>query len=395
MRTPTSLSLASALAGCVAFAACRGSSTEAPAPQPTAAPGAAPAAAQPAATTGPDPLCMAQPSVAPEETLTIGGKTWKRVGTTLSLEGADADDEFVLGQITDVKDHSAENAANLAAMTAWMKSENVDAIALTGDLGETPESIEKVLRDVAAVDVPVFVIIGNRECRDHFNAAVSAVQRDRKNVVNMNQVRVVNADDVSLVSLPGYHNPAYLHCANGCSYSRDDVSALSSVVTSATAAVKVLISHGPPRQSGALALDRMQPENANVGDPELAAFLAQDPALFPFGLFGNIQEAGGYATNLDGSARVATETFADSLYLNPGPADAVRWAMNDGSESVGMAGLVKFKGKQALYKVFRMKGAQAAAAGAPAPTPAPTPGTAPAAPAAPGAAPAAAPPAAK
>lgn len=317
-----------------------------------------------------DPLCVAKPDAAPEETLEIGGKTWVRKGTTLTLQGEDADDEFVIGQITDVKDHNPDNAANLAAMVAWMKDQKVDAIAVTGDLGETAESIEKVLRDVAAAGVPVLTVIGNRECKDHFDSGVKAAQKDFKNIVNLNLVRVVNTDDVSFVSMPGYYNRAYLHCADGCEYTPEDVRALPEVAKAATAPVRALISHGPPLQSGALAIDRIH-EGANVGDPVLAEVMQKDPQLFPFGLFGNIQEAGGYATDLAGKTRVAAETFADSFVLNPGPTDAVRWVMLDGSESVGMAGLVKFKGKQAMYKIFRLKPGEARAA---APAPADQPG---------------------
>lgn len=321
-----------------------------------------------------DPLCVARPDVGPEETLEMGGKTWVRKGTTLTLQGEDADDEFVIGQITDVKDHNPDNAANLQAMVAWMKNEKVDAIAVTGDLGETADSIEKVLRDVAAAGVPVLTVIGNRECKDHFDAGVKAAQKDFKNIVNLNLVRVVNTDDVSFVSMPGYYNRAYLHCADGCEYTPEDVRALPEVAKAATAPVKALISHGPPLQSGALAIDRIH-EGANVGDPVLAEVMQKDPQLFPFGLFGNIQEAGGYATDLAGKTRVAAETFADNFVLNPGPTDAVRWVMLDGSESVGMAGLVKFKGKQAMYKIFRLKPGEARAA---APATADQPGAAPA-----------------
>lgn len=337
----------------------------------TEKPAAAPVADAPKVS---DPLCVARPAATPEETLEIAGKVWQRKGTTLSLQGTDADDEFVIGQITDVKDHNPDNAANLQAMVAWMKNEKVDAIAVTGDLGETADSIEKVLRDVATAGVPVFTVIGNRECKDHFDAGVKAAQKDFKNIINMNQIRVVNTDDVSFVSMPGYYNRAYLHCAAGCEYMPDDVRALLDVATQATAPVKALISHGPPLQAGPLAIDRIH-EGANVGDPVLAEVMQKNPQLFPFGLFGNIQEAGGYATDLAGKARIAAETYADGFVLNPGPTDAVRWVMLDGSESVGMAGLVKFKGKQAMYKIFRLKPGEARAAapaGAPGAAPAPT-----------------------
>jgi hypothetical protein len=341
------------------LAACPGSKPE------KTEPGAKPVVAE--APKVSDPLCVGRPATSPEETLEIGGKTWQRKGTTLTLQGSDADDEFVIGQITDVKDHNPDNAANLAAMVAWMQSEKVDAIAVTGDLGETADSIEKVLRDVAAAGVPVLTVIGNRECKDHYDAGVRAAQKDFKNIINMNLIRVVNTDDVSFVSMPGYYNRAYLHCAEGCEYTADDVKALPQVAKDATAPVRALISHGPPLQSGPLAIDRIH-EGANVGDPVLAEVMNANPDLFPFGLFGNIQEAGGYATDLAGKTRIAAETFADAFVLNPGPTDAVRWVMIDGSESVGMAGVVKFKGKQAMYKIFRLKPGEAKVA-----TPGPAP----------------------
>ncbi len=314
--------------------------------------------AAPEAPKGSDPLCVGKPTTTPEEKMEIAGKTYDRKGSTITLEGNDADDEFILGQISDVKDHNPDNAANLQVLLGWMKNEKVDAIAVTGDLGETEDSIEKVLHDVAGVGVPVLAIIGNRECRDHWDQAVKAVQKDFKNVINMNLVRVFNTDDASVVSMPGYYNRAYLHCADGCEYTPDDVNALPDVAKAATGPVNILISHGPPLQAGPLAIDRIH-EGANVGDPALAELLQKNPTLFPFGLFGNIQEAGGYATDLSGKTRVAAETYVDSFYLNPGPADAVRWVMLDGTESVGMAGLVKVKGKQASYKVYRIKPGEA------------------------------------
>lgn len=343
-----------------------------------------------------DPACVGRPTGTPEESLDIAGKKWSRKGSTITLNDADADDEFVLGQITDIKDHNPDNAANLQAVVNWMKTEKVDAIAITGDLGETADSIEKVVRDVAAAGVPVLTIVGNRECKDHFAQGVAAAQKDFKNVINMNTVRVINTDEVSIVSMPGYYNRAYLHCAEGCEYMPEDVRALPEVAKEATNPVKLLISHGPPLQAGPLAIDRIH-EGANVGDPVLTEVMKANAGMFPFGIFGNIQEAGGYATDLSGATRVAAETFVDSFYLNPGPLDAVRWVMLDGTESVGMAGLVKIKGKQAMYKIFRLKPGEAKPApGAPAPG-APAPGApAPGAPApgapAPGA-PAPAPPA--
>ncbi|MDP2344966.1 MAG: metallophosphoesterase [Deltaproteobacteria bacterium] len=304
-----------------------------------------------------NPLCVGRAGVGPDEALEVGGKKYARKGSTVTLEGSDGDDEFVLGQITDIKDHTPENAANLKIAIEWLKTEKVDAIAVTGDLGESAESIQRVVEDVAAAGVPVLAIVGNRECRDHFEQGVKAAQVKFKNVINMNSVRVFNTDDVSIVSMPGYYNKSYIHCAEGCEYTPEDVKTLPEVAKAATSPTKILISHGPPLQTGALAIDRIH-EGANVGDPVMTEVMKAS-GLFPFGMFGNIQEAGGHATNLTGETRVAPETYADSLYLNPGPIDSVRWVMLDGSESVGMAGLIHVKGKQAMYKIKRIKPGEA------------------------------------
>ena len=70
-----------------------------------------------------------------------------------------------------------------------------------------------------------------------------------------------------------------------------------------------------------------------------------------FGLFGNIQEAGGHATTLAGK-KLPEGAFHDSLYLNPGPADHVPWSMLDGTSSFGMAGLLSIKGSCVVFKIL-------------------------------------------
>jgi hypothetical protein len=315
-----------------------------------------PADPTPTTLTASHPECVGPMTAEPAETLTIGDKTFERKGSVVTMTGTDPDDELAIGQITDVKDWTAENCANLRVVTKWFVDEKVDLIAVTGDLGESVESIEKVVREVAKTNLPVVAIAGNRECRDHFTTALTNVQKDHKNVINMNTVRVLNTDDASLVSMPGYYNRNYIHCAEGCEYTSSDVAALLEIAKSATAPVRVLVSHGPPKQNGPTALDRIH-EDVNVGDPEMTKVL--QAGLFPFGLFGNIQEAGGYATDLSGEKRVAQDAYADQLYMNPGPVDAVRWAMLDGSESLGMAGIMRIKGKQAKYKIYRVKAGEA------------------------------------
>lgn len=320
---------------------------------------AEPSAAAPKADSpeGSHPECVGPMSEEPKETFAVGDLKIERAGSTLTITNTDPDDEFRLGQITDVKDYTPENEANIEVALKWFAAEKVDAIAVTGDIGESQAGIESIVRAVAKSGKLVLVMAGNRECRTHFSAAVAAVQKENKNVINMNLVRVINTDDVSLVSLPGYYNPSYIHCPEGCSYTKDDVSGLDAFVKKTTGPVRVLLSHGPPKMSGPKGLDRIH-EEVNVGDPALTEYLKTSNA-FPFGCFGNIQEAGGYATNLAGDTRVAQNAFADQLYMNPGPIDAVRWSMLDGTESLGMAGLLHIKGKQAKHKIYRIRTGEA------------------------------------
>jgi hypothetical protein len=305
------------------------------------------------------PDCVGPMTEDPKESFTLGEMKLERAGAVLNITTSDPDDEFRMGQITDVKDFTPENMANIKVALGWFAKEKVDAIAVTGDIGESAEGIEKVLTEVAKSGKLVFAIAGNRECRSHFSTALAAVQKTHKNVINMNKVRVVNADDASIVSLPGYYNRSYIHCPEGCSYNEADVKALATFAAKTTGPVRVLLSHGPPKMSGDKGLDRIH-EEVNVGDPNLTEYL-KTSGSFPFGCFGNIQEAGGYATDLSGENRIAQNAYADKLYMNPGPIDAVRWSMLDGTESLGMAGLLHIKGKQAKHKIYRIRAGEAKA----------------------------------
>ena len=85
----------------------------------------------------------------------------------------------------------------------------------------------------------------------------------------------------------------------------------------------------------------------------MAAFL-KDNKLFPFGLFGNIQEAGGRGSNLEGQT-IGPDTLASELYINAGSANSSRVSMLDGSEAIGMAAVLTVEGGKALYETKRIE----------------------------------------
>jgi hypothetical protein len=307
-----------------------------------------------------DPKCVGPFTTEPAKEMDIAGVKYTQNGAVLNQVKSDEDKAMVIGHLTDIKEGSPANIANINLLMDWFAENKVELIAVTGDLSESQEGIEAILNAIGAkTKVPVLAIIGNRECENHFNAALASVNKTYPNILNMDMIRVLNTDDVSIVSMPGYYNPSYLHCTKGCRYFESDVENLKTIAERALHPTKLLISHGPPRMEGATGIDRIHDE-ANVGDPALATFMKANADLFPFGLFGNVQEAGGRATDLKGTP-IAEQTMANQLYLNSGPADAMRFSMLGGKESLGMGGILKIKGKQAQYEIKRIQAGEAKA----------------------------------
>ena len=265
-----------------------------------------------------EPKCVGPFTTTPTKELEISGVKYSQNGAILNQIKSDEDKEIVIGHLTDIKEGSAANIANINLFMDWFNEKKVELIAITGDLSESQEGIEAILNAVGAkTKVPVMVIIGNRECENHFNAALTSVNKTYPNILNMDMIRVLNTDDVSIVSMPGYYNPSYLHCTKGCRYFESDVDNLKAIAERAIHPTKLLISHGPPRMEGPTGIDRIHDE-ANVGDPALAKFMKANAELFPFGLFGNVQEAGGRATDLKGTP-IAERTLVNQLYLIQDP----------------------------------------------------------------------------
>ncbi len=346
------------LAALVAASSCKketpaAAPTPAPAPVAAAKPAKAPEAVPASVSGKSDPDCLGPIDLAPVEKLTIAGKKAEQTGYKLSFLDKDQGEQVTFGVLGSINEDSGENLVNLKKYLDFFKAEGARAILVVGDSGDSRESIERALAPVAETGLPTFVLTGNRECRADFNDALASLQKSHPNVVNLGKVRDVEFDGVELISLPGYYDKKYIHCANGtgCQYFKQDVEALKTLAKQAENPV-VLVSHGPPHGEDANAIDRLS-EGTNVGDANLTALIAETG--IPFGVFPNIKEAGGRATNLDGSSLIREGELADKLFLNPGAADSVAWSMNDGTQSVGMAATLTVKGQKASYKIFRAK----------------------------------------
>lgn len=330
--------------------------------------------------------------------ISFGDWKFKLDGYLLTQTNKDPDEQIVVGIISDTKENTEENRKNLDKILDFFDKEKVQVIIHLGDIASvTPmpeeidvpdndkngkpiseaqkakmrrriinkarrESMKKSYDDI--VDMisiladtepprPVLVISGNRECKTVFNSAMATLAEDYPNVFNMNIIRRADLDDLDVISMPGYHDPDYVHCPwDKCLYFESDTLSLIELAKEANDE-KLLISHGPPRQTHREGIDVVS-EGANVGNPVLTDAI-QKANIF-FGAFGNIQEAGGKAVNLAGTTIIPQNTFVHSMYLNPGPADSMIWAMNDGTESKGMAAVMQFVGNMAKYKIFRIGG---------------------------------------
>lgn len=280
--------------------------------------------------------------------LRLGGRTFKRTGTVLSVASADPNRRAVLGVIANLKEATPENKVNLEVFSKFFREEKAEALLVDGDSGDETNEIEASLEAVARLDFPTFVVPGNREPRADYQAAIARVIARHANMVNMTQTRLVNFDSVSVVSLPGYYDKHFLNAGEGgCQYFKEDVDALAPIVAAASGPV-LLLSHAEPRGTGHEAIDAFM--DGNAGDAYLASFIRGHAV--PFGVFANMQEAGGHATDIDSNVIHAGDV-RDHLYLNVGAADATEWAMNDNTRSHGMANVVIVEGRKASFKVFR------------------------------------------
>lgn len=209
------------------------------------------------------------------------------------------DGRVKLGAIADLHGDAAEATKVAAVLT----KEGVDAILALGDLGATEDELAGVLSSLGGARLPLLVLAGDAEPEDRFHAAVKRVRAGGIEIVDLVDVRFVDAGDVEIVSAPGYR-----YSQRGCRYDERDLQTLATRVGKPGKPI-VLAAHAPPRDDGAAGVDRGYGD-ANVGDPAMAALAtAIGPAA---ALCAHIDEAGGRAhgpwTNV--GARVAVVEVA-------------------------------------------------------------------------------------
>ncbi len=286
--------------------------------------------------------------------LTLGGKRYEQDGAHLRVLAADKDkdDEVRIGVLSSVKDFTDETHKNLDRFFAWFAEEKIEFVVLNGDIAGDEEELEELLAYLVTFNTPLLISIGNYESRGSYFRAVSAAADKSPLIVDMNLVRIIEADDITLVSVPGYFDRRFLHSGSGCLYRPSDIDATLEA-SEKLPGPKLLISHGPPKGRGARAIDVISDGHANAGDPALTRLLRDGG--FDFGIFGHLLESGARAEAGDFSMPIAADTWAPKLYVNAGAASALPWPLNDGGVATGMAAVMVVAGHKAKvkFKVFK------------------------------------------
>ncbi|GAC1538732.1 MAG: hypothetical protein NVS2B9_05450 [Myxococcales bacterium] len=270
--------------------------------------------------------------------------------------------EVKVGILAGLKDSDDANLSHLRALAGELVRRGAEVLIADGDLGDHGDAQAALLGVLTATGLPVLAVAGNRESRGELDAVEADLRRRGARIIDLSRSRIVDLGDALVVGLAGTFDRRQAREEGACVYVQRDVDAVAAALEKLASgpAPAILVAAVPPRGNGLSALDVS--EGQNTGDPRLTPLLRAKRA--PFGVFGQVWEAGGRA--IDGAGKpVAPLVFSEQLYVNPGAADHTPWPMSDGTTQKGLAALLTVRGRKAAVEFVR--------APAPPPLPAPEP----------------------
>lgn len=278
----------------------------------------------------------------------IGKSVYRLEGTKLLELKPRRRAQTRIGVISAPKDGTRLTLSNIENFVSAFKANKVHWIVANGDLAYDSKGLPEVLEILAKSAVPVFVSIGNGESVAPFNDNVLAAMEKHSNLFNANFIRRVEGAGVTMLTMPGYYDPAYIHPEDGCQYSRKDLQKLSLLAKASQSKKLLLVSHGPPKGNDKNGLDVIH-DGSNVGDAMINSMMTKDK--ISFGIFGHILESGGRGVNAQNET-VKPGVKSPTLMVNVGSASAIPWKMLGGTSAQGMAMMVTIGRTGASYEVI-------------------------------------------
>jgi len=182
-----------------------------------------------------------------DETLALGGHSWKLAAHALTREGA-ASADLAIGVIGDAGGAAPATLAAIGRLRGKLDAAKVDIVVVLGGMGATRADIEASLGALATHAAwPVVALPGDLEPAAAHGDAIAALRARGAPVIDARRARWIELGGAAVATLPGAIAAERLVAgADGCAYDADDLAALTDAL-SARSGVRVLATAEAPR----------------------------------------------------------------------------------------------------------------------------------------------------